>query len=328
MAGVLLLGLAAILPFVVEDARYATYVKHVVVQVMLMSICAMSWDFLNGYVGLFSFGQAAFFGAGAYTAAILVVRGGITFAPLVLAAALGVSVVAGFVVGLLASRVRGMGVFLVTFACAETIYLGILADPGGLTYGENGLSGVMTAPLLGIDLTSHNQFYYFALVALVVSYAILKGITQSRLGRVLVGIRENELRIFFAGYNVGQYKAVAFGISALFAGFAGVLTTLHERIASPDAAAWTLSSEAVLYTTLGGTGTLVGPILGTAVVILARELLSDIVRSWLIFVGITYILLVFFLPSGLYPWLFVGRRRIAEDVRGATHPPASTSGTT
>jgi branched-chain amino acid transport system permease protein len=94
-----------------------------------------------------------------------------------------------------------------------------------------------------------------------------------------------------------------------FAGLAGALNAFHERIASPETLGWALSGDAVLYATLGGTGTLLGPVLGAAIVIAAREILSDFFRSWLIFVGVTYIALVFFLPNGLHPLLFPERRR-------------------
>jgi branched-chain amino acid transport system permease protein len=284
VAGVLLVVLAAVIPPGLEGTRYEAYVQHVVVQMMLMGLYAMAWDFLNGYVGLFSFGHAAFFGAGAYTAAILTVRGGVVSTPALLAAALAVALVVGLAVGALAARVGSVAVFLVTFAAAETLYLVVLSDPGGLTH-----------PI---------TFYYAALAAVALSYLALRGITRTQFGQVLVGIRENELRVRFAGYRVEQYKTVAFGVSALFAGLAGALTALHERIAAPEALGWLVSGDAVLYATLGGTGTLLGPVLGASLVILAREVLSDIFRSWLIFVGLTYIALVFFLPGGLYPLLF------------------------
>ena len=132
----------------------------------------------------------------------------------------------------------------------------------------------------------------------------MQRLTRSQFGQVLLGIRENEVRVHFAGYRVEQYKTAAVAISAMFAGLAGALTAFHERIASPENFSWPLSGDAVLYATLGGTGTLLGPFLGAAMVILAREVLSDLVRSWLIFVGATYIALVFFLPDGLYPLLF------------------------
>src|SRR5262245_10500583 len=195
---------------------------------MVLGLYAMAWDFLNGYVGLFSFGHAAFFGAGAYMAGILVVRGGLTFAPAVVLLALVVSVLVGVAVGFLASRVGSVAVFLVTFACAEALYRVALADPRGLTAGDNGLPGVAPAPLLGLAFTNQVAFYYLALTILVLSYLALSAIARSQFGQVLRGIRENELRVRFAGYHVEQYKTAAFGISAGFAGLAGVLNAFHE----------------------------------------------------------------------------------------------------
>jgi branched-chain amino acid transport system permease protein len=304
VAGGVLLAAALVLPFLLRDTRYEIYGQHVAVQMMLMGLYAMAWDFLNGYVGMFSFGHAAFFGTGAYVAAILVVRSGVTAPPVVVPAAVAVAIVVGLVVGAVASRVGSVAIFLVTFACAEALYLLVLADPRGVTNGDNGLPGVTPAPVLGLHLTDQRTFYYVALAVVVLSYLALVRITRSQFGQVLLGIRENEVRVRFAGYHVEQYKTAAVAVSACFAGLAGALTAFHERIASPENLSWLVSGDAVLYTTLGGTGTLLGPVLGAAIVIVAREVLSDFFRSWLIFVGLTYILLVFFLPSGLYPLLF------------------------
>jgi ABC-type branched-subunit amino acid transport system permease subunit len=309
IAGAALVAGVAVLPALIESTRYATYVEHVVVQMMLLGIYAMAWDFLNGYAGLFSFGHAAFFGVGAYAVAILVVKAGATSAPLVLLAALAAAALTGLGVGFLAARVGSVAVFLVTFACAEALFLVALADPRGITAGDNGISGVVPAPVLGLAFNNQVAFYYLALVAVLLSWWALRAVTRSQLGQVLQGIRENEVRVRFAGYHVEQYKMVAFGISALFAGLAGALSAVHERVASPEVLGWALSGDAVLYATLGGGGTLIGPVLGAGIVILARELLSDFFRSWLIFVGLVYIALVFFLPSGLFPLLFRGARR-------------------
>ncbi len=307
--GAVLVAVALLLPLALAGTRSAHYVEHLVVQVMLMGLYAMAWDFLNGYVGMFSFGHAAFFGTGAYAVAILVVRGGVTSAPVLLLAALAASVVVGAVVGYLSARVGAVAIFLVTFACAEALYLLVLTDPRGLTNGDNGLAGVVPAPLLGVDLTRPGTFYYVALAVVVLGYRLLAAIARSQFGQVLLGIRENEVRVRFAGYHVEQYKTAAVAVSALFAGLAGALTALHERIASPETLGWAVSGDAVLYATLGGTGTLLGPVLGAAIVVVAREVLSDLFRSWLIFVGATYIALVFLLPSGLFPVLFRERRR-------------------
>jgi branched-chain amino acid transport system permease protein len=309
LAAAVLLGAALILPVALSGTRYASYVEHLVVQIMVMGLYAMAWDFLNGYVGIFSFGHAAFFGTGAYVAAMMVVRGGVTSALVVLPVALLASVLVGVVVGYLSSRVGSVAVFLVTFACAEALYLIVLADPRGVTNGDNGLPGVVVRPLLGLDLTKQVTFYYVALVIVVLAYLALVRITRSQFGQVLQGIRENEVRVRFAGYHVEQYKTAAVAVSAFFTGLAGAMTALHERIASPETLGWAVSGDAVLYATLGGTGTLLGPVLGAGIVIIAREVLSDFFRSWLIFVGVTYVVLVFFLPGGLYPVLFPGARK-------------------
>ena len=301
-------GLAALLlPVLLAGTRYASYVEHVAVQMMLLGLYAMAWDFLNGYVGLFSFGHAAFFGVGAYTAAILIARGGVTSAPLVIGLAMVAATAVGLLVGFLASRVGSVAVFLVTFACAEALFLLVLTDPRGLTAGDNGLSGVVPAPFLGFRFNDQVSFYYLALAVLLLTYRALVAVTRTPFGLVLQGIRENEVRIRFAGYHVEQYKTAAFGISALVAGLAGALNAIHERVAAPESLGWAVSGDAVLYATLGGSGTLFGPVLGAGLVILARELLSDYFRSWLIFVGVVYIVLIFFLPSGLFPVL--SRRR-------------------
>src|SRR5262249_9998616 len=309
VVGTVLVAAALLLPLALAGTRYEHYVEHLVVQVMLMGLYALAWDFLNGYVGMFSFGHAAFFGTGAYTVAMLIVRGRMTSAPMVLAAAVIASAVVGVVVGYLAARVGSVAIFLVTFACAEALYLLVLTDPRGVTNGDNGLAGVVPAPVLGVDVTRQLPFYYVALAVVVLGYLSLAAVTRSQFGQVLMGIRENEVRVRFAGYDVEQYKTAAVAVSAVFAGLAGALTALHERIASPETLGWAVSGDAVLYATLGGTGTLLGPVLGAAIVIAAREVLSDLFRSWLIFVGITYIALVFFLPGGLYPLLFPRRRR-------------------
>ena len=298
-----LIAIGLALPAALARTAYANYAEHVAVQMMLLGLYSMSWDFLNGYVGLFSFGHAAFFGTGAYASAIVIVHGGITSVPAVFAVALASAAALGGIVGFLSSRVGRVAVFLVTFACAEVIYLVVHADPRGLTNGDNGVPGVVARPFLGLDLTGRLSFYYTSLAILALSYIVLRRITRSQFGEVLLAIRDNETRVRFSGYRVDEYKTAAFVVSAVFAGLAGALTAFHERIASPEACAWPVSGDAVLYAILGGSGTLIGPIVGAMTIVLAREVMSDLLRSWLIVVGIIYIALVFFLPSGIAPLL-------------------------
>ena len=171
--------------------------------------------------------HAAFFGAGAYASAIVIVHGGVTSIPAILTVALTSTALLGGIVGFLSSRVGRVAVFLVTFACAEVIYLVVHADPRGLTNGDNGVPGIVARPLLGLDLTGRLSFYYTALAVIVLSYIVLGRITRSQFGEVLLAIRDNETRVRFSGYRVEQYKTAAFVVSALFAGLAGSLTAFH-----------------------------------------------------------------------------------------------------
>jgi len=155
------------------------------------------------------------------------------------------------------------------------------------------------------------NFYYFTICLLVLSYFILKKIVHSPLGDVFQAIRGNTERVRFLGYNVEQYKVASFAISGLFAGLAGSLNALHEGTVAPEVFSWFLSGDAVLFTVLGGPGTLLGPIFGASIIVLVQEILSDIFREWLVFVGISYVILILFLPKGLFPiFSKVGRKNI------------------
>lgn len=319
IAGVVLLLLVALLPAALSGSRYAGYVQHLVVQMLLLGLFAMSWDLVFGYLGLFSFGHAAFYGVAGYTAGMLVVHAGVQSGFVALLAGVAMAMVVGAIVGFLCTRVGSVAVFLVTFACAEAVYLLTITNPFGLTNGDNGLLGVAPKTLLGIDLSNQTAFYYMTAVLVALLYLLLRMLMKSHFGRVVLAIRDNEQRVRFAGYSVDQYKVAVFVIAAAYAGVAGVLTTFHEKIASPEQLSWAVSSEAVLYTTLGGAGSLLGPLLGASAVILVRELLSDYLHSWLIFVALSYLMLIFVLPEGLFPLLFA-RKRLRASTHAANQP--------
>jgi branched-chain amino acid transport system permease protein len=297
----LLLG-AAILPLLFELSSQASYLQYTAVRMMILGLYAMSFDLLFGFTGIFSFGHAAAFGASAYASAILFTRFHITDPLLVILGGLVLAVIVSAFIGYLSSRVGSVAVFLVTFASTEVMQLIAFSNPAGLTNGENGIAGVKRTALLGlISLKPELNFYYFTLLILVLCYMILRKTVQSPLGDVFQGIRGNTERVRFLGYNVEQYKIVSFAISGLFAGVAGSLNALLEGTVAPEVLSWFLSGDAVLFTVLGGPGTLIGPIFGAAIIVLVQEVLSDFVREWLVFVGISYVVLILFLPKGLFP---------------------------
>jgi branched-chain amino acid transport system permease protein len=303
---VLVLAVLALLPVIFRSTAFADYLTYTVVRMMIFGLYAMSYDLLFGFTGIFSFGHATFWGCGAYAVAILMVRSGLPLRDAFpgLLAALAAGLVFGWVVGFLCSRVGQVAVFLVTFAFTESIQLLVVSDPLRITNAEDGISGIPRETFLGLlSVKSETEFYYFVLGALVLSYAALRAITRSPMGDVFISIRENPLRVRFLGYRIRQYRTAAFMISGLFASLAGALTALHERAVAPEMFSWFLSGDAVLFTVLGSPGTLIGPVLGAAIVVIFQEILSDIFRNWMIFLGLSYILLIIFLPKGLFPIL-------------------------
>ena len=301
-AGILLIVGAAVLPLFFALTAHAEYLQYTVVRMMILGLYAMSFDLLFGFTGIFSFGHAAAFGASAYASAILFTRFKIADPILVIAGGLVFAVIISAIVGYLSSRVGNVAVFLVTFASTEVMQLIAFSNPWNLTNGENGISGIQRMAILGLaPIKAELNFYYFTLIVLALSYFILRKIVSSPLGDVFQGIKGNAERVRFLGYNVEQCKVASFSISGLFAGLAGSLNALHEGTVAPEVLSWFFSGDAVLFTVLGGPGTLLGPIMGASIIVLVQEILSDIFREWLVFVGITYVILIVFLPKGLFP---------------------------
>ncbi len=302
MAGILLLIGGAALPLLFELSSQASYLQYTVVRMMILGLYAMSFDLLFGFTGIFSFGHAAAFGVSAYVTAILFTRFQIADPLLVIAGGLILAVIVSSIIGYLSSRVGNVAVFLVTFASTEVMQLIAFSNPWELTNGENGIAGVERSPVFSLfSIKPELNFYYFTFAALVLSYFVLRKIVHSPLGDVFQGIRGNSERVRFLGYNVEQYKVASFAISGLFAGLAGSLSALHEGTVAPEVLSWFFSGDAVLFTVLGGPGTLLGPILGACIIVLVQEILSDFLREWLVFVGLSYVILILFLPKGLLP---------------------------
>ena len=297
---------AAILPLLCELSSQASYLQYIAVRMMILGLYAMSYDLLFGFTGIFSFGHAAAFGASAYASAILFTRFQIADPLLVILGGLILAVIVSAFIGFLSSRVGSVAVFLVTFAGTEVMQLIRLFQSGGtMTDGENGIAGVKRAALLGlISIKPELNFYYFTLLILfALSYLLLrKKRFNSSLGDVFQGIRGNMERVRFLGYNVEQYKIVSFAISGLFAGVAGSLNALLEGTVAPEVLSWFLSGDAVLFTVPGeDRAPSSAPSLEPSIIVLVQEVLSDFVREWLVFVGISYVVLILFLPKGLFP---------------------------
>jgi branched-chain amino acid transport system permease protein len=276
--------------------------RRFLTEILIWGLLAMSSDILIGYAGMVSFGHSAFFGLGMYGAAAALLTTSppnlwlALFYGLMMAAA-----VAAFV-AYFSTRLRDIYFAITTLIFSQIFYVVIFTSTS-LTGGENGLN--FRRPAFAIPYLFSIRFtpavmHWFVLAIVVLSYLLLRRITQSPFGMVLQSIRENEPRTRAIGYPVERYKIVAVMLSGVFAGLAGVLYALQNQFAAPDFVFFVVSGEVVIYNVVGGIGTLVGPIVGAAFFLLLREGFSRFFTEYyLIPLGMIFIAIVIFMPTGL-----------------------------
>jgi branched-chain amino acid transport system permease protein len=289
--------LLAIAPLVLPE-----FWRRFLTEILIWGLLAMSSDILIGYTGLVSFGHSAFFGLGMYGAAAAL----ISFRPPSLWLALPYGLVAAAAVAAFvayfSTRLRDIYFAITTLIFSQIFYV-VIFTWTELTGGENGLTfsrpPLAIPGLFSVPFTT-TTLHWFVLAVVVISYLILRRVTQSPFGMVLQSIRENEARTRAIGYPTERYKIVAVMLSGLFAGLAGVLYAIQNRFAAPDFVFFLVSGEVVIFNVIGGIGTLVGPIVGAAFYLLLREGLSRFLTEfYLIPVGIIFIAMVIFMPQGL-----------------------------
>jgi len=265
--------------------------------ILLWALFAMSVDLLVGYVGLLSFGHAAFWGGAAYVAALLARDLRLAF-PLAALAGVLAAMALAVPVGYLSIRRRGIYFAMVTLAFAQMLFY-LVNELRGVTGGENGVQGVPRL-LWGVSVTRPGDFYYAALPLVLVGYLAVYRVTRSPFGHVLAAIRDNEARAQALGYPTPRYKLVAFVLSAGIAGLAGSLYAIGHGFASLDLLHWTTSGTVVLMVVLGGTGTLWGSLVGAAIVLFLRDQLSSVTEASDAVTGAILIAIVLGFRRGLW----------------------------
>ena len=258
----------------------------------------MSLDLLLGYAGLPSLDHAAYFGVAAYTVGLLALRVANNFwldFPAGLLMAAGVSAL----FGLFALRTRGSYFLMITLALGQVLW-GIAFGWRSLTGGDDGLPSVPRPNVaLPWTLTDGIPFYYFVLIFFGLAVGALALIVSSPFGKALVGIRESERRMEVLGYDVWRHKYVAFILAGLFAGLAGNLFVYFNGFVSPSYLNILFSASALLMVILGGSGTLLGPAIGAAVIVGLENFISGYMERWVLVLGVIYVLVTLFAPSGL-----------------------------
>ena len=289
-------AVVTVLPLALRDFQIT-----LLTEATILGLLAMSLDLVMGYTGLVSFGHAAFFGSGAYTAAILLLHTR-TPLPAMLGAALGVAGALGAAIGFLAIRARGIYFAMLTLALSEILYRAVW-DWRSVTGGSDGLPGVAAPPLalpgITIPLASPRAFFYFVAFVGAAVYALCRGIVASRFGRVLEAIRENEQRCEFIGYDVRGYKLATFAVSAALAGLCGALYAPFAGFASPELLAFSMSGKVIVMVLVGGLGTLVGPFAGGIFLTAIESFASQWIKNYIVVIGLTFVAVVIFFPAGL-----------------------------
>lgn len=298
-----LLLVLLVMPVVLKSGYGIT----VLTEVMVFAIAAMSLDLLLGYTGLASFGHATFFGLGAYTAGLLGVHYPALLPFTLLAAAL-VGGVAAYGGAYMVLRSSGIYFIFLTLALSQMVFA-IAFKWKWLTGGDDGLPGV-PRPSFGpldkwIDFNDNTVFYLFTLVIFLLSYLALKRITNSSFGSVLIGIRENRTRMEALGYNTQAYMVAAFAIAGLFAGVAGALFAHQFHLVSPDQLHWQASAILLVMVVLGGSGSLIGPVIGALIIILLQNVVSSYTQRWPSIMAVSFIIVVLYARGGV--WGFISK---------------------
>ncbi|MBL3558593.1 branched-chain amino acid ABC transporter permease [Marinobacter sp. JB05H06] len=275
---------------------YATFLM----KILCFALFAVAFNLLLGYTGLLSFGHAAFLAAGGYTTGYLLSSYSGLTTEMGIIAGTAAATALGALFAIVAIRRQGIYFAMITLALAQLVYFVFVQAP--FTGGEDGLHGVPRGHLFGfIDLENNVAMYYFVLAVFVGGYLLVQRIVNSPYGQVLKAIKQNEPRAVSLGYNVDRYKVIAFVISAGLAGLAGSLKTVVFQLASLNDAHWHMSGEVILMTLLGGTGTLLGPVVGaTFVVNLEYQLSQGPLGDWVDpILGAIFVLTVMAFRSGI-----------------------------
>ncbi len=267
-------------------------------------VLALSYNILLGQSGMLSFGHAAFSGLGAFMSvhAMNLAGGGSFWLPLPLIPVVGALTGLAFaaLIGYIITRISGVAFAMITLGIGQMAYASALMFPGFFG-GEGGVSTdrVYGEALFGWTFGPQIQVYYLVAFWLFICVAATYYLTRTPLGRLLNGVRDNEERIPFIGFNPHLLRYMALMASGLFAGIGGSLMAINFEIATDEVLSLHESGAVLLFTFIGGTTTFVGPMLGAVIGVLLTKLLPDYTAGWQMYLGIVFILVVVYAPGGI-----------------------------
>jgi branched-chain amino acid transport system permease protein len=295
-----------------------TFYINIASQILLYAILALGVNVLAGYAGLVSLGHAGLFGIAAYTGAKILTTGHGHLAGD--AGALAVTVLAAAVFAVLALRGTGLGFVMITVALGQIVW-GVAYRWISLTNGDNGISIPVRPSPFGLALAAPTSFYWATFLVFLLAWASMAVFVASPFGAALRGTRDQPRRMSALGYHVWMIRFVAFLFSGLWTGVAGLLYLYYNQFVSPQAVALTASAEALLMVISGGSGTLLGPVVGAGLVVLVKNVASAYIERWNFALGAIFVLIVVFMPDGLVP----GLARLARRATARWRPRAAVA---
>ena len=274
-----------------------SYYTNLASQILIAAIFAMSLNLLVGYAGLTSLGHAGYLGLAAYISSWLMVKLGWSHGSSAAIAILSTTVIAG-VFGLIALRATGISFLMITLAFGQILW-GLAYRWAGVTGGDNGISGLTRPSPFGVDLGEANNFYYFTLIVFFIVWVAIAILIHSPFGATIRGTKDQPRRMSALGFNVWFIRWITFTACGFFGSIGGILYVYYHQFISPHSLSLANSAEMLLMVIAGGAGTLAGPVIGAALVLLLKNVASQYIDHWVTLLGFVFILIVMFIPGGI-----------------------------
>jgi branched-chain amino acid transport system permease protein len=294
IAGVLFAAVAVTLPFYAGD-----FYINLASQVFIAAIFALSLNLMVGFGGMTSLGHASYLGVAAYLSALLTSRYGFGHGTAALIAIAGTVAMAAFF-GMIALRATGLGFLMITLALSQVLW-GLAYRMSDITDGDNGIAGLTRPAPFGISLESAVSFYWFALIVAITAFVMMAIFVSSSFGSSLKGVRDQPRRMAALGFNPWMIRWITFVYAGFWGGIAVLLYVYYNKYIHPTSLSTTSSAEALLGVIAGGSGTLTGPAVGAALVLLLKNYASAYIERWNMLLGLVFLFIVLVMPTGIVP---------------------------
>ena len=285
---------ALLLPFFAGD-----FYVNLASQILIAAIFALSLNLLVGFGGMTSLGHASYLGVAAYVAALLTTRYGFDHGTAALISIAGTVAMAAFF-GVIALRATGLGFLMITLALSQVLW-GLAYRMSNVTNGDNGITGITRPAPFGLSLDKPAAFYWFCLIVTLFAFVMMVIFISSSFGSSLKGVRDQPRRMAALGFNPWMIRWITFIYAGFWGGIAGLLYVYYNKYIHPTSLSTTSSAEALLGVIAGGSGTLAGPAVGAALVLLLKNYASAYIERWNMLLGLVFLFIVLVMPTGIVP---------------------------